>query len=108
MQYLVRADDGAQMKATLVRHDTGAVVDWTDAIVVLKVREKNTTTTLFTLTGIEASEGDYELGVVTFLFVENLDTLEGYYQGEISITYASTQVESVYELVNFQVRQDFT
>ena len=107
MEYLVQADTGVQMRVTLTRHDTGNPLILTDDTVLLKVRKKGTTNVLFTITGIEFTAGDYLIGLVTFLFGSNLDTLIGYYEAEVEVTYGTTEVESVYELIGFQIRPDF-
>jgi hypothetical protein len=107
MQYLVQADTGSQMRATLTRNDTGEAVPLTDCTVVLKVRERGPKVVLFSVFGQELTAGDYLLGIVTFAFASNLDELDGYYDGEIEVTYPGGAVESVYEIVRFQIRKDF-
>jgi hypothetical protein len=36
-----------------------------------------------------------------------LNINEGYYQGEIEITYDSGKVETVFEILEFYIREDF-
>ena len=107
MQYLVQSDTGSQMRATLTRNDTGEPVPLTDCTIRLKVRQRGTTTVLFTIVGQELNLGDFLIGVVTFAFESNLDNVFGYYDGEIEVTYPGGAVESVYEVIKFQVRKDF-
>ena len=107
MQYLVQSDTGSQMRATLTRNDTGEPVPLTDCTIILKVRERKSSTVLFTVFGQELSAGDYVLGIVTFAFTNNLDNIFGYYDGEIEVTHPGGQTESVYEIVKFQIRKDF-
>tara|TARA_R110002124_G_scaffold283536_2_gene459677 strand:- start:419 stop:748 length:330 start_codon:yes stop_codon:yes gene_type:complete len=105
---LVAKDNAPQVKATITREDDGAVVDLTGATVYLKFRKKGTTTTLFTLTGINDPATNYPKGIVLFNFGTNdLNIAAGFYEGEIEIIYPNTTVETIYELVNFQLRADF-
>lgn len=104
--YLVRNDTGSQIRAVLTRQDTGEVVPVSNASVLLKFRAKNTTITLFSVSGIGSVE-DLDLGVVTFPLGNNLDLTPGMYEGEIEVTYNSGEVESVFELLNFKIREDF-
>ena len=106
MEFLVQADTAPQLKAFLTRHDTGEELDLTDDTVIMRVRKRHSTTTLFTLTGGGTAEEIAE-GEITFTFGSNLTGLEGFYEGQIQITYGSSQIESVYELVQFQIRAEF-
>lgn len=105
-KFLVQDDTAAMFRATLTRHDTGEAIDITNDTVVLKIRKKGTTTVLFTITGYGTAE-ELAAGIVVFDFSTNLGIDPGWYEGEIEITYQSTKVESVYELVYFHVREDF-
>jgi hypothetical protein len=107
MEYLVQADTAAKLKTTLIRHDTGEAIPLTGHTTNLRVRQRGTTTVLFTIAGIEGGDDEYLDGIVTFPFGTNLDTLVGFYEGEIEITYANTTIESVYEIIKFQIREDF-
>ncbi len=106
--YLVKDDNAPQVKATITREDDGAIVDLTGATVRLKFRKKGTTTTLFTLTGVNDPNTNYAKGIVLFNFgATDLDLASGFYEGEIEITYSAGTVETIYELLNFQLRADF-
>lgn len=108
---LVAKDNAPQVKATITREDDGSVVDLTvggAATVRLKFRKKGATTTLFTLTGLNTPNTNYAKGIVLFDFGANdLDIEAGYYEGEIEITYANSQIETIYEIINFNLRADF-
>jgi hypothetical protein len=108
---LVAQDTAPQVKATITREDDGAAVDLTaggTAVVKLKFRKKGTTSILFTLTGLNTPSTNYAKGIVLFNFGGNdLKIAAGFYEGEIEITYANSSVETIYELVNFQLRADF-
>lgn len=107
MYPLVKNDTAPQIKATITRDDTGNVVDMTGATVRLKFRKRATTTVLFTLTA-NTDVNNLSNGIAIFTFgAGNLDVDEGYYEGEIEITYSNSTVETIYEVLDFHVRGDF-
>ena len=104
---LVQGDQAPQIQATLTRDDTGAVIDFSGGSCALKFRAKGTTTTLFTLAAADVG-GNFADGIAVFSFSNtqlNLD--EGYYEGEIEITYESGAVETVFAVLDFYLRADF-
>ena len=104
---LVQGDQAPQIQATLTRDDTGAVIDFSGGSCALKFRAKGTTTTLFTLAAADVG-GNFADGIAVFSFSNtqlNLD--EGYYEGEIEITYDSGAVETVFAVLDFYLRADF-
>jgi hypothetical protein len=108
MFYLVQSDVGTQIKATLTREDDGSAVDLRTATVRLKFREKGSTTVLFTLTSITASDDDKQNGIAIFQFSNgDLDLDEGKYEGEVEATFTNGSIESVFEKLDFYVRADF-
>ena len=106
--YLVKGDDAPQIKITLTRDETGAVIDVSAATVLLKFRKKGSATVLSTLTS-EATSEQAALGIALFSWSStDLDISAGNYEAEIQITYNGTNVvETVYELIDFVVREDF-
>tara|TARA_R110000803_G_scaffold46019_1_gene96683 strand:- start:143 stop:472 length:330 start_codon:yes stop_codon:yes gene_type:complete len=104
---LVKDDTAPQVKATLTRQDTGAAINFAGGSCRLKFRAKGSSTTLFTL--LAADVGDnFQDGIAIFSFsAGNLDTQEGYYEGELEVTYADDNVETIYEVLNFYLRADF-
>jgi hypothetical protein len=107
VHYLVKDDTATTIQATLTRSHDGSVINCGDATVRLKFREKGKTNTLFTLTSLDAGD-DLQVGVAKFRFGgTNLDVSEGYYEGEIEITFQDGTVETVYETLDFYVRADF-
>lgn len=104
---LVKGDSAPQIKATVTREDDGSVVNFAGGVVRLKFRKKDTTTVLFTLTGINVGS-NYANGIAIFAFASgDLDLDAGYYQGEIEISYSSGSVETIYEIMEFYLRDDF-
>ena len=108
MFYLVKDDVGTQVLATLTREDDGSAADLSGATVKMYFRKKGTTTVLKTLTSLSTDE-DLALGRAIFAFANgDLNVDEGKYEGEIEATFASGNVESVFETIDFFVRADFT
>lgn len=108
MYYLVKDDVGTQVRATLTRDDDNSAVDLTGATVVMRFRAKGSSTVLFTLTSITASDDDKSAGIAIFQFGNgNLNLDEGKYEGEIEATLSSGEIGTVYEIVDFYLRADF-
>jgi len=104
---LVQGDTGPQIRAVITRDDTGDVVDMSGATVRLRFRRKGTETVLFTLTAIDVGQNLQE-GVAIFAFTEgDLDLPAGSYEGELEITFPDSNIETVYELLEFDLREDF-
>ncbi len=104
---LVKDDTAPQIKATLTRDDTGTAIDCSDGTVSLFFRKKGGTSLLFTLVSSDVGN-NLENGIAIFAFGSNNLAIDpGYYEGEIQITFASGIIETVFEVLNFQVRGDF-
>lgn len=102
---LVQGDTRPQVKVTLTEETTGAVINLTGATVRLRFRQTGSTTVLDTLTGVITGATTGEV-----VFAWNPTTLNvdpGDYEGEIEITFSSGEIQTVYDLVKFKVRQDF-
>ena len=107
VHYLVKDDTATTIQATLTRSHDGTVINCSNATVVLKFRKKGSTDTLFTLQALDVAD-DLQVGVAKFRFGgTNLNVSEGYYEGEIEITFQDGTVETVYETLDFYVRADF-
>tara|TARA_R110002153_G_scaffold21006_1_gene70715 strand:- start:287 stop:619 length:333 start_codon:yes stop_codon:yes gene_type:complete len=105
---LVKGDSAPQIRATVTREDDGSAVSFAGGVVRMKFRKKDTTTVLFTMFGADSSGGDFANGIATFSFASgNLNLDAGYYQGEIEITYSDGRVETIYEIMEFYLRDDF-
>jgi hypothetical protein len=101
---LVQGDTGPQIKAAISRD--GTAEDLTGATAVLRFRKKKTTTVLFTLTSVSTND-QLAAGDLYFTFSSGqLDLDEGYYEGEIEIVNSGVR-ETIYELVEFFLREDF-
>ena len=106
--YLVQGDNGSQLKVVLTRNDTGDAVDLTGSIVTLKFKKKNTDNILSTINSSVIDAADLEAGIAIFLFdSDDLNILPGDYVGEVSITFPSGYIETVFEQLEFFVREDY-
>ena len=106
--YLVKDDNGSQVECIITRDNNNQAVDLTGATARLKFRKKKTTTILFTLTNIVDDQVDLEAGQAVFVFsAANLDLAAGLYEGEVEVTFPNLNVETIYEIIQFQVRDDF-
>lgn len=105
---LVKDDNGTQVECLVIRDDTNTAVDLTGATARLKFRKRRTTTVLFTLTNIYASSATLLAGKALFEFTgENLNQAAGLYEGEIEVTFPNGNIETVFEVIKFQLRDDF-
>ena len=105
--YLVQGDTGPQIKVTLTREDTGLVEDLSNATVSLHFKKKGTSTVLFTITGQNTPEEEV-VGEAYFVFSSgqlNLDA--GNYVGEVEVVLQTGVRETVYEIIQFVLREDF-
>lgn len=101
---LVQGDTGPQIKAAITRD--GTAEDLTGATAVMRFRKKKTDTVLFTLNHASSDE-QLEQGDLYFIFSSGqLDLNEGFYEGEIEIVNSGVR-ETVYEIVDFFLREDF-
>jgi hypothetical protein len=105
---LVQGDDAPQIKVTLTRAETGAIIDLTNKTAVMKFRKNGTERLIATLSDI-ASAANNEQGIAIFRWgTTDLDGSPGLYEGEIEITDDLTgRVETVYEKMDFRLREDF-
>ena len=104
---LVQGDQAPQIQAVLKRQDDNSIIDFSGGSCALKFRAKGSTTTLFTLAAADVGQ-NFEEGKAIFSFSgTQLAIDEGYYEGEIEITYTSGSVETVFKVLDFYVRADF-
>jgi hypothetical protein len=103
---LVQGDTGPQIKATLTREGDTTPEDLDGASAVLRFRKKNTKVVLFTLNTVSSNE-QLQQGDLYFVFsAGQLDLDAGFYQGEIEVVNSGVR-ETIYELVDFYLREDF-
>ncbi len=108
MIYLVRNDNGSQLECRLTRDDSDVPVDLTDAVAKLRFRKKGTSNVIFTLNNITVAPVDLPQGQALFQFSSaNLNLQPGLYEGEVEVTFNNSNIETVYETIDFKVRDDF-
>ena len=104
---LVQGDQAPQIQAVLKRQDDNSIIDFSGGSCALKFRVKGATATLFTLAAADVGD-NFQDGIAIFSFSgTQLNVDEGYYEGEIEVTYSSGSVETVYQILDFYVRADF-
>lgn len=120
---LVQGDTKPDITVALNERSTGDYIDLSSsgASVVLKFRKRGTSTVLQTLTGTKLPGGLQADGTVDETIVTPgaggrvkfswpagaLNVDPGYYEGELTITFADGTVQTVNDLLKFSVRADF-
>ena len=105
--YLVKGDTGTSVKTTITREDTGSAVNLSSATTLLKFKKRGATSVLSTLTAGN-SGSNLANGIAIFSFTgSTLNIDAGHYVGEITSTFGDGSIESVYETLEFFVRDDF-
>lgn len=104
---LVRNDTRPALVVTLTDETTNSAIDISGATVRLKFRAAGATTLTATVVGAVT---DGPNGVVVFYPASAPEMLAGEagdYEGEIEVTFADSQIQTVYDLMKFKIRQDF-
>jgi hypothetical protein len=104
---LVQGDTRPAIICTITDDTTGAAVNITGATVRLKFRAAGADTLTATVVGAVT---DGPAGQVAFYPASAPEMLQGEpgdYEGEIEITFADSQVQTVYDALRFKVRGDF-
>jgi hypothetical protein len=104
---LVQGDTRPAIVCTLTDETTGSALNITGATVVMKFRPVGSTTLQTTIPGSVTSGST---GQVVFYPASSPAMLTGDagdYEGEIEITFSDGQVQTVYDLLKFKVREDF-
>jgi hypothetical protein len=105
---LVQGDTGPQLKLTLTDEETGEPIDLTGASATMKFRAVGSTSTLFTRTGFINSQTAID-GIVVFIWqTGDLDLDAGSYEAEVEIIFDGGMRQTVYKLLSFFLREDFT
>ena len=83
---------------------TFAPIDITGGTVRVRIREIGTTTVLKT---VSCTITDATNGVCTMLFPSDTLSAAGLYEGEVELTKADSNIQTVNDLIKFTVRDDF-
>ena len=120
---LVQGDTYPQISITIYDETTGKPTDLRSASVLLKFRETGSTTIKSTITGsliagytdennntvytpAPYDEDGGGGGVVFSWDSDDLDTA-GSYEGEVEVTFPNNRIQTVYDVVRFQIREQF-
>ena len=104
---LVQGDTSPQFKVTLTRQDTGLVEDLTGATATLHFRKKFTDTVLFSIVG-QSTPDEATEGLTIFAFSSGqLDLDAGEYEGEVEVVFDTGARETIFEKLDFLIREDF-
>lgn len=104
---LVRNDTRPAIVCVITDNTTGEPINITDSTVRLKFRAAGEETLTATVSGTVT---DGTVGQVVFYPASAPAMLTGEpgdYEGEIEITFSDSQVQTVYDLLKFKIRQDF-
>lgn len=104
---LVQGDTRPAIVCTLTDENTGNIIDLTGATVRLKFRAAGDTTLIASNTGTVT---DGPAGKCVFFPANAPEMLQGPagdYEGEIEITFDDGQIQTVYDLLKFKLREDF-
>lgn len=83
---------------------TWAPINLIGATVRLRIRKIGETEITSIITGVLSDPAN---GAVVFPFTSDAFTVDGLYEGEVEVTYATGGIHTVYDLVKFKVRNDF-
>jgi hypothetical protein len=103
---LVRNDTAPQLRFTVTDTLTGTPVDLTSATVTLHFRAVNTTTVLFSRPANIIAPATNGVAVIAWQ-VGDLDLPEGEYEGEVEIVLASGVRETIFNTLQFVLREEF-
>lgn len=104
---LVQGDTRPALVCTITDDVTGEAIGLTGATVRLKFRAAGATNLTATVTGVVTDAAN---GVCVFYPATAPAMLQGDpgdYEGEIEITFSDGQIQTVYDLLKFKVREDF-
>ena len=106
LNFTLKDSNTAAAGKTLDAEDstTWAAVDLSGSTVRFRIREVGSTSVLSTITGTVTSAAN---GQVTVAFPSGTWTTSGTFEGEIEHTTSGGGVQTVQDLIKFQVRDDF-
>jgi hypothetical protein len=103
---LVRNDTAPQLRLTLTDSQTGAPINLTSATVTLHLRALNTTTLLLARNAVVQLPA--AAGVAILIWNPGDLNLEpGDYEGEIQVTLGDGTIETLFNPLQFVIREEF-
>jgi hypothetical protein len=106
LNFTLKDSNAAAAGKTLDAEDstTWAAVDLTGGSVKLRIRKVGTTTVLSTITATITSAAN---GEITVAFPSGTWTTAGTFEGEIEYTTSGGGIQTVQDLIKFNLREDF-
>ena len=104
---LVQGDTRPALVCTITDDTTNTPINLTGATVVLKFRAAGATTLTATVTGAITDGPAGQVAFYPATAPEMLQGAPGDYEGEIEITFADSQIQTIYDTLRFRVREDF-
>jgi hypothetical protein len=104
---LVRNDTRPALVCTLTDDTTGEAININGATALLRFREAGSTTLQATVPGFVTDGNAGQVAFYPASAPEMLQGPDGDYEGEIEITFSDGQVQTVYDILKFRVREDF-
>lgn len=103
---LVRNDTGPQISLTLTNESTGAAIDLTSATATLHFRAVGGDTLFSRALTIPAPTAAQGVAIIVWL-AGDLDRPAGYYEGEVEVVLSGGMRQTVYDALQFRIRDDF-
>lgn len=103
---LVQNDTGPQLRFTITDTLTNAAVDLTSATVVMHFRAINTEVLLFSRTATVLAPATNGVAILQWLSGD-LDIDAGEYEGEVEVTFPTGLRETIFNILQFVVREEF-
>jgi hypothetical protein len=103
---LVRNDTAPQLRLSVTDTLTGTVVNLTGATVTLHFRAANSTTVLFSRPATLIPPATNGIAVIAWE-EDDLDVAAGEYEGEIEVVLATGIRETIFDPLQFVVREEF-
>jgi hypothetical protein len=104
---LVQGDTRPALVCNITDNTTGTAINITGATVRLKFRAAGADTLTATVIGSVTDGVNGQVAFYPATAPEMLAGAPGDYEGEIEITFADGQIQTVYDLLKFKIRQDF-
>jgi len=105
--YLVRGDTGPQVQLTLFDAQSGNAFNLTGGSVTLHFRAVGSTTLLFSR-ALTIPSGTASSGVAIIVWASgDLNQAAGDYEGEVEVVFASGVRQTVYDTLQFRIRDQF-
>ena len=104
---LVQGDTRPAIVCTLTDDTTGVAINITGATVRLKFRAAGATTLTATVTGVVTDGPAGQCAFYPASAPQMLQGDPGDYEGEVEITFSDNQIQTVYDVLKFKIREDF-